>query len=384
MVLQRGLRKKEVERQFENAQQLLQGDFHRKFKKEGPNAAIELLKPFFRSPKNGLEDKARVFEAVRIAVVILNGLAAEEPTMEAFKPYREALMENLGSVLSNPTTSTQVKEIVIGYAAGFTVSMGYYGDAETLEEGVWTYNPSEPIVAVAHLEGADPNLSQEGISPGSTILSDPALGLLCVDLINDAGIAPSIRSVALRALERNADALGRVNLVGLAMTDASKDVRQAAILVLARGGSELLTASSALTILNSQADAPSREIAFRMLGIAASKDAGFPGELSAALGAKSDATSQWFEVALLKMAALKTGIAAYRQSKNSSILGVLVGHFDTWTKDESAQELVALFGDEAARLDVRDLAPALRAALSVMTNASLKAQLEKHLGALTR
>lgn len=374
MILERTQRREEAARRFEQAGQALQAAFLRTLANEGAGAAYGLVKPLLRNPQNGLEDKAKVAEALRLWGHILQSNPEDEPALEGFRPLRNAMVGDLRALLIGPSISPQVQEIALGSVASFDIAFSFTGDSEILEEGVWTYDPTKPLIAVAHVR----THSRER-NP-----SDLALLSLFAPLIRDPEADPYVRSALLVALDgRSVVGAPHPPLLGLATTDLSPLVRQAAIEVLGRHP-DLLHPGEALTVLSGQLDASTREVAFKALGLAASKDAGFSNILIAALNATPQEGDQGFEVVLMKMAAVRVGVAAYQETKDILILGAFTERLEHWAKEKSSNELVAALAEEAARRGLRELEPFLRSIVPLIEEGHSRAQIQEALRVLAR
>ncbi len=383
MVQDRESRRDRARLRCQQAEQDLFGELGGVFQKEGPRAASRRMEAYFRNPKDGLEDTAKVYAAIRWCTWILQDTAVPNvDDLRLFAPVRDSMVEGLRTLLNNPETSPRVKQVAFAYAAGIGVTLSYFGDLGILQEGVWSYEPLKPYVAIAEVEAPTVGIGLLPVKSESTLLSDPILSGIGVKLILDPQVDPNLRGAALLAVGgQPTEHIGRPSLIALARGDESEEVRQAAITVIGwRSGQ--LSSGDAISIIQAQREADTQGIAIGALGLVASNDPGFPNVLGAVLLAQPDESNEWYTIALLKQEALTVGMAVYEKGRDPAILTLLTQQLQTWAGDLKTADLVATVAREAVKRTLPELEPSLRLALSSMTGQAAKAEVEQALRAL--
>src|SRR5689334_639406 len=99
---------------FEAVQKDLRDRFTQTMKESGPAAAWPLLMPLLRTPQSTNDDKARVYEALRLAVEIQRSLGGEGP-QSPYEAIRGAATDALVAFLSSPDVHFSTKGVALEY-----------------------------------------------------------------------------------------------------------------------------------------------------------------------------------------------------------------------------------------------------------------------------
>lgn len=361
----RDARMREADQLHDQETSRFKAEFRQTLKERGPEAALLLLGPLLRTPERMIEDEARVYEAIRLAVEIQKDLGLK-PGTSTFERVRADAAARLASFFTNEAVSPFVKKIGLAYLAGRAIDFNVLGERSVEIDGLQAYDPAEPLQVIPG-ERAGARGDRQASSLGSNpALKDPVLGNACQRLIGDTSAPPYLRAAALRALGNSPEILEHLDLsAGLA--DPSSEVREATVDLLAirPGGTP---PSTFFALLQGEQDPQTKQLLFERLSGPAFAQPQMLQVLTQSLPIAPSEDDRNFSDALYRATVLRLTLQQYSTQKDASVLSLLAGRLNDWSQIEwrGVDSPIVTVAENAALKGLKEFVPHLKAVVGLL------------------
>lgn len=338
-----------------------------KFKEGGPLAALQFLEAYLRNPSAELRDQAFVCEAI----VGLVSLAQEE------RPARE----RLGALLRDAALQDEVARVALLCLGNRWVSVDFRGGDLVQEGGVWSYDADAPLTAF--LLAQPPRGARRPPPKPGEPFADASLVEAVLALARDESRGVIVRTAALAALEPVADVVPRAELARWARGSDRAQLQVA--LRLLSFSPEPVTPAEFWSLAAAQEHPLGRANVYRELGPSALGTPESRSELARVLARPVPSGKAGAREAVARGTLVDAALEAYAAKRDPALLSLLGEGLQAWARDPAPENTqAAALARGAARLNLRDFAPYLRAARDAATEPGRRTSLSQALAALER
>lgn len=346
----------------------LKAEFLETLEKQGAQAAVQLLAPLLRSPKRTVEDNARVFEAIRLAVEVQKDLG-QNPGTSVYEAARATATAQLASFLTDERVGTYPQSLALSRLAGLSVSVSVRGPRGVLVDGLLTYDSAEPPEVLPCALPARPADVKEWASGKNPALGEPVLVEACWTVARDLGIPDYLRAEALRLLGTRSESLNALDLT-VAFADPSAHVREAVIdlLALRPGG---VPPGTFFSLLEAEPETHVREMLFERLSESAFGSPLMVDVLRKSLPVEPAEGDRNFEDAHFRVSVLKLTLQHYSPG-NDALRDLLAERLRDWSRIQwlAVECPVVTLADQAAAGGWKEFAPHLQVVIPQLPSAS--------------
>jgi hypothetical protein len=351
---------------FEAVQKELRDRFTQTLKESGPAAAWQLLVPLLRTPQPVNDDRARVYEALRLAVEIQRSLGQGNGRSGPYEAIRGPASDALVGFLVSPDVHSSTREIALDHLSNRRLSVMAAGPGAVEIDGLPAYDPEAVWEAFVMPESAPTPVPKPGEDPNPAFWN-PALLDACLRLVRDEAEPASVRGQALRALGTKKETLQGLDLLALAGASDVELGKAAVELLGARPDAVPRTAF--FSLLRAHDDLAWKTVVFEKLSGEAFGAPEMTEILIRDLPSQPRSTDQYRE-ATYSNTVLQATLEQYFVSKDRGLFDLLVKALPTWAGFEWPYEgsPVVTVAEHASQHQLKEFASPLRALLPQLTS----------------
>ena len=376
-----GLYQRSIAR-FEAVQKEVRDRFDKTMKESGPTAAWQMLTPLLRTPQPTNDDRARVSEALRLAVEIQRTLGRGGPEAVVYESIRGPASDGFVAFLSSPDIHPSTKLVALNYLSNRNLVVMATGPSEEQIDGLPAYDPEAVWEAFLMADSSPPPVPRPG-ETSNPALRNPALLDACLRLVRDETEDPKVRGQALRALGMKQEALQGLDLLALAGTPDVELGKAAVELLGSRPDAQ--PGRAFFSLLKAHDDPNWKAVVFEKLSREAFGAPEMTEVLIRDLPSRPRSTGESGE-ATYSSTVLQTTLEQYFVRKDRGLFDLLIKALPNWAGYEWPYEgsPVVTLAEHASQHGLKEFVAPLRSVLSSMTSSEERDHVKTALETLER